>query len=196
MKLETNHRKVMEYIRMRGYASFSTLKTFRDGGTPGNYISAPHFDHGTELHSRWLEHTRITKYDPEVEAMLRGMERSLNRDKVATMLLKGAQVEVEFNVIVHGVMTHGFIDILPPKLFVGDLKTTSLTTRKAFIDAMDFLQAALYLLVTKRKDFYFIGVCKKPPYEVFTFRVSDYPERMKEAHKQLKELLTYVKKNY
>lgn len=193
MILETNHKSVIEYIRMRGHASYSSLKMLRDGGTPGVYKKALHFDIGTELHARWLEKQKPKKFDKPVEEVISGMYSSLNRDKVATILLKGAQVEYEFTQPLYGVTVHGFVDILPPKVLIGDLKTTALNSRSSFIGSMDFLQAALYLNVMARKDFYYIGVSKVKPYQVFTFRVSDYPARLKQAQGELKELLTYVK---
>jgi hypothetical protein len=195
MVLETNHRSVVEYVRMRGYVSYSTLKMLRDGGQPGVYKSSPAMDIGTELHARWLEKEKpsIGLFDPPTEKIIKGMHLSLNKDKIATALIKKASVEVEFTKLVYGVNTRGYIDILPPKDLIGDLKTTVLTSRPAFIKSMDFLQAALYLKAMTRKDFYYVGVSKIIPHEVFTFRVSDYPDRMKEANAQLKELLTEIK---
>lgn len=194
MKLETNHSSIIEYVRERGYVSYSTLKLLRDGGTPGQYKQALHFDVGTELHAQWLEGKKPSKLVSDIQALaqIKKMYGALCMDKVAMALKKGAKFEVQFDELVHGVMTHGYIDILTPKKFVGDLKTTVLTTRPAFIKSMDFLQPALYLQAAKRDDFYYVGV-SKTNFEVFTFRVSDYPDQMKEANGQLKELLTYIK---
>jgi len=185
---------MIEYIRSRGYVSYSSLKKLRDGEAPG-YTGGIHFDVGTETHSRWLEKKIGKKFDPENERIIRGMVKALDADRVACALLKGSAVEVEFNKIVSGVKTHGFIDILPPPIipYLGDLKTTKETSRQQFIKSMDFLQVALYLLVANKKDFYYVGV-SKVNFQVFTFRVSDYPDRLKIAQDELKTLLTYVKK--
>lgn len=187
---------MISYVKERGYVSYSSLKKIRDGEPPG-YTTGIHFDVGTELHSRWLEGKTIQVFDKPTEAMLKGMTKALNNDRVAYGILYDSEsVELEFNELVNGVMTHGFIDICPPVTvpYLGDLKTTKETERSNFIKSMDFLQAVLYMKANKRKDFYYIGVSKIKPYNVFTFRVSDYPDRIKAATNELTELLSYVKK--
>ena len=187
-------RLALEYIKTKGYASYSSLKRVRDGWD-GKVQSYPALDIGTELHSRFLENTILTTFDDQQEEMLAAMERSLRLDKSVVMLMKQATCEVEFKEKVYGFPTLGYIDILPPKINIGDLKTTKCTTLKAFIDQMDFLQAALYLKAMNRKDFYYIGISKVTPHPVFTFRVSAYQDRLDAAHVELKKIITHVKKS-
>jgi len=200
MKLRTgdndpvDDKLALEYIRTKGYASFSSLKRVRDGWD-GKVQSYPALDIGTELHSRFLENTILTTMDEEQEKMLAAMEKSLRSDRSVAMIMKDAVCEVEFKEKVYGFPTLGYIDILPPKINIGDLKTTKCTTLKSFVDQMDFLQAALYLKAMNRKDFYYIGISKVKPYPVFTFRVSAYQDRLDAAHKELKTIITHVKKS-
>ena len=90
-------------------------------------------------------------------------------------------------------MVSGYIDILPPK-DVADLKTTRHKNQHDFAANMDFLQAAMYRAVTKRKDFYYIGIQKEKPFNVFIFNVHQYPDRIRQADEELKYLIKYVKK--
>lgn len=179
-------------IREKGYASYSSLKDVRDGWN-GKKVNYPAFDIGSEVHSRWLEDTRLQKFGKEDELMVKRMVTALKADKLATKILTGAQVEVEFKVPILGLPILGYIDILPPAKIVGDLKTTKCTTLKSFMEQQDFLQPAIYLEATEREDFYYIGVSKLPPHTVFTFRVSKYPDKLKAARVQMKELIKYVK---
>lgn len=184
---------MLDYIRQRGYVSFSSLKNLRDGGKPG-YTGSIHTDVGTETHSRWLEKKKIKTFDKENEEVIQGMVKALNADKVASSMLINAKVEVEFTELVYGYPAHGYIDIYPPGTYLGDLKTTKLTDRASFIKSMDFLQAALYMHAKKKDDFHYIGVCKIKPHPVFTFKVSHYPSQLDDAQRELKSLMLYVKK--
>jgi len=186
-------RLMLDYIRQRGYVSFSSLKNLRDGGKPG-YTQSIHFDVGAETHSRWLEKKKIKTFDKENEEIIQGMVKALDADKVASAMLINARVEVEFTKPVYGYPAHGFIDIYPPTTYLGDLKTTKCTDRASFIKSMDFLQAALYMHVEKKNDFHYIGVCKIKPHPVFTFKVSNYPSQLDAAKRELKNLMLYVNK--
>jgi hypothetical protein len=59
---------------------------------------------------------------------------------------------------------------------------------------MDFLQAAVYLRVTGKKDFYYVGISKVFPYEVFIYNVNQFPDRMVKANEQLDYLIGYIPK--
>jgi hypothetical protein len=87
----------------------------------------------------------------------------------------------------------GYIEILPAKTSIGDLKTTRHKNLHDFAANMEFLQAALYLKATKRKDFFYVGIQKEAPYKVFVFNVRQYPDRMEKAFNELEYLLKYVK---
>jgi hypothetical protein len=120
------------------------------------------------------------------------MIAALKKHVIAKRLIKGAAFEQKFAVELYGVVVLGYIDVLANH--VADLKSTRHTSMKRFVDEMDFLQAALYLAVTKKKDFYYIGISKVFPYSVFVFNVRDYPERLMAAQCELKYWLTYIKR--
>lgn len=183
----------IDYIRKRGYASYSSIKNVRDKEVP-SFFSSPALVFGKELHSRLLEQKKLETLSAEEEKHLRAMLKALDESKLVQKLMKGCVTEVEFKQLLAGVMVLGFIDIDVRPAHVSDLKTTSTTSMNAFVKSMDFLQAAIYLAVSGAKDFYYIGINKKPPYPLFIFGVSQYPDRLKLANKELGMLLRYLKK--
>jgi hypothetical protein len=184
----------LEYIKNRGYASYSSLKMVRDCIDPTEKKSAVYFDVGTEVHAQFLEKEKqklkLTKEDSKAVKL---MVKALEEHPVVSSLMTSAQVEVKFEQKLGGLSVLGYIDILPPKKAVGDLKTTRHKNLHDFAANMDFLQAALYLKVTKRKDFYYVGIQKVAPFRVFVFNVNQYPERLEKAFKELDYLIKYIK---
>lgn len=191
---EPSDKLALQYIKEKGYASYSSLKNVRDCVDPTKKISAVWFDVGTEVHSRFLEKKKpILKLSAQDNQAVKSMVEALERHPVVSQLMLKAKVEQYFKQKLWGLMVSGYIDILPPK-DVGDLKTTRLKNQHAFAAAMDFLQAAMYRAVTKRKDFYYVGIQKEPPFNVFIFNVHQYPDRIAQADEELKYLIKYVKK--
>jgi hypothetical protein len=184
----------MAYIRAKGYASYNSLKMVRDKTDPDDRPSnKSYFTFGTELHSRLLEQTKIETLSELEEKQLAAMLKSIRSNSVVKRLLDEAETEVEFRQKLNGVTVMGYIDIL--SFAVADLKTTKHKTMKPFVESMDFLQAALYLNVAKKKDFYYIGISKDLPHPVMVFNVNEYPARLKHSQEELKYLLNVVKKN-
>jgi len=181
----------LDYIRKNGYASYSSIKLVRDCEAPNRFFSSPATEFGKELHSRLLENTILKKFPLEIEKQLDAMLLKLRSDIVVQRLLKGAKTETQFKQSLLGVMVLGYIDI--DNKDIADLKTTSLKNKKTFIASMDFLQAALYLAIRKKKNFYYVGINKEPPYPLMIFNVQEYPDRLKEAQDELKRLLKYIK---
>jgi len=182
----------LDYIRKRGYASYSSIKNVRDCVIP-SVVDAKYFTFGKELHSRLLENTKLEKLSKPEELMLFEMLNNLRSNAIVKRLLDGAKCEQKFHQELYGVMVLGYIDIHATKS-VADLKTTRHTKLSAFASDMDFLQAALYTKVTGNKDFYYIGISKVAPYNLMIFNVLDYPQRFKDSQEELKRLLLYIKK--
>ena len=180
----------LDYIRKRGYASYSSIKNVRDCVVP-SIVDAKYFTFGKELHSRLLENTKIEKLTKPEELILFEMLNNLRANPIVKRLLNGAKCEDKFYQELYGVMVLGYIDINNKD--IADLKTTRHTKLSNFAADMDFLQAAMYLSVTGKKNFYYIGISKATPYNLMIFNTADYPERIKAAHKELKRLLTYIK---
>lgn len=179
------------YIQQKGYASYSSMVNVRDKKTPSPFIETPAYRFGKELHSRFLEHKKIITLTPDEEQLLKNMVNALCDDPIVMNLMQKAKCEVEFDTKLDGLRVYGRIDILT--FAIGDLKTTRLSNIVTFANEMDFLQAALYLRVTKKKDFYYVGTSKVPPYKPMVFNVNQYPERMIIANKQLDFLIDYIK---
>lgn len=181
----------IDYIRKRGYASYSSMKNVRDCVVP-SFVSSAAYDFGKELHSRDLEGKRLKTFSKEDEAKLKAMLKVLAESKVVQRLKDGAKFEQEFKQLLYGVTVLGYIDIDGADA-VSDYKTCWHDNVKRFTSEMDFLQAALYTTVRKKRDFYYIGICKEPPHALMIFNVQQYPEHLKLAQIELKNLLTYIK---
>ena len=184
----------LNYARARGYCSYSSIKMIRDCESPG-YSEEIWFEFGKELHSRLLENKKIKTLSADEEEMLAVMLKKLRAHPVAKQLLAKSRNEQQFDVFIYGVRVLGYIDILNVDS-VADLKTTKCNTMKAFVAQMDFLQAALYLKATGRKDFYYLGISKLPPYDVFPFSVKQYPVRLALAQFSMRRLLMYIKSKW
>lgn len=181
----------LKYIIERGYASYSSIKNVRDCIVPKVW-STSYFDFGTEVHSRFLEHKR-TKF-MEIAEDEKAVKRACNNladNAIVCSIMKGAKTEVKFDQDLWGLRVLGYIDILGAD--IGDLKTTRHTSPIAFANDMDFLQAALYLAVTGKRNFFYIGISKVAPYNIFVFNVNQFPERMAKANADLRRLIKYIK---
>jgi hypothetical protein len=51
----------LEYIRQRGYASYSSMTNVRDKKDPQVFKEMPYHRFGKELHSRFLEHKKLVR---------------------------------------------------------------------------------------------------------------------------------------
>lgn len=183
----------LEYIRTKGYVSYSSLCNVIERRTPEPFKITPYYTFGKELHSRFLERKRLEVLPPAQEAQLKSMVHNLAEDTMVQRLMEPPAVcEVDFDTVINGVRFYGRIDI---KTFaVADLKTTALTNKNTFAAQMNFLQAAIYCRATKLKDFYYIGCSKVPPYQVMVFSVRQYEHRWIEANELLNHYTKYLKK--
>jgi hypothetical protein len=193
MEFTGTDRPALLYIKERGYASYSSLKLVRDKEIPTINKRTIWGDFGTAFHAIPLEGKKLSsfKLTHEEQVTLKGMLRNLKANLVFQLLMKSASTEVEFKKKILGLVLYGFIDILSKK-GVADLKSTRHTSAKKFIAEMDFLQAAVYRKVTGLNDFYYIGVSKVFPYEVFVFNVNEFPKRIAQADGELNRLIDYI----
>lgn len=192
--VEFNDNKLaLEYIKNRGYASYSSMKNVRDCEIPSKFVEGPWLAFGKELHSRALEGIVLDKLSTSEEKLLKAMLKSLKDNALVQGLWKSGVFEDEFKKKVYGVNTLGYLDHWCKKRkIVTDLKSTRLTSHNQFVESMDFLQAALYLYVTGAKEFYYVGISKTAPHNVFIFAVSEYPGKLMDARLQLEYLLKYI----
>lgn len=190
IEFESSDKLALDYIRMRGYCSYGSMKNVRDKLEPSTYSSVAQ-NFGKELHSRFLEHKKIDTLIPEEEDMLKAMMYNLAEDAMVQRLMDGALVEQEFDVLINGLRMYGRIDIL--NFAVADLKTTKHSKLVPFVASMDFLQAAIYKRAKMKKDFYYIGSSKLPPHPPIVFSVNHYPAFMNTADNQLDYYSRYIK---
>lgn len=184
----------LEYIKTRGYASYSSLRNVRDKLEPSK-MPTDFYKFGSELHSRFLEDKVGELLDDRLEVQMSKMITSLRANKLVrtVMATEGMKTEVEFRSPLLGLPILGYIDIDAPK-FVADLKSTHITKLPDFVKAMDFMQAALYLRMRPNaKHFYYLGISKVAPYRVMTFDARDYATRLHDADEILLKTIKYVK---
>ncbi len=190
-----NDTLALQYIKDRGYASFSSLRNVRDKLEPSKG-SPDYFLFGSELHSMFLENgKRKNELSEGEEKKLKNMISALHSNKLVRTIMatSGMKTEVEFRTPILGLPMLGYIDIDAPK-FVADLKSTHLSRLPEFVKAMDFMQAAIYLRMRPQaKSFYYLGICKNPPFRVMTFDARDYAIRLRDADDQLITTINYVK---
>ncbi len=88
---EPSDKLALQYIKEKGYASYSSLKNVRDCVDPTKKTSAVWFDVGTEVHSRFLEKKKpILKLSKEDTASVVSMVEALELpDAVRALLLSG-----------------------------------------------------------------------------------------------------------
>lgn len=191
IEFEASDEAALEYIRMRGYCSYGSMKNVRDKLEPSTYSSTAQ-NFGKELHSRFLERKKLTTLSIQEEVMLRHMVCNLAEDPIVCKIMEGAQVEQEFDVKINGLRMYGRIDIL--STIVGDLKTTKEVKLFPFVKSMDFLQAAIYKRAKKRKDFYYVGSSKVWPHAPLPFSANNFSVLMKQADDELDYYSRYIKK--
>ena len=80
-----------------------------------------------------------------------------------------------------------------------NVKSTSTKTRAAFIKSMlkydYFMQGLLYLYLERLENFYFIGVQKTDPSQIFVVDVADYPEELDKALEKIVWILKMKNEN-
>jgi hypothetical protein len=136
---------------------------------------------GSEVHRRFLErkHNKLLLTFEE-ETAIKGMLTSLSRHKTVRQLMTGSIFEQTKIGLLEGVRFKMIGDIINTrKSFGADLKTTSCKTEKQFVDAAinkyEYLrQSWCYKQVEQLKEFYFIGIQKQEPYQVFILNVNNY----------------------
>lgn len=192
IKNTADSKEALASIVKKGYVSYSSLAAYRDGRQLGEGDQIA-FRFGTELHSRFLERNKINELSEVEEVIIGNMLDALRSHPVVKQLMHGVFVEAGFIHELHGVPVKGYIDILKFAQYAADLKSTSLVSRDKFIESMDRLQPAVYMEIAKVDVFYYVGICKKSPHAVHLVRYDR--KDLKEEFKQLKSLLTQIKKH-
>lgn len=155
---------------------------------------------GNACHERFLVNSFKRKVSKEEDKDLKGMVAALVKDAIVNSLMKNSIREQKFYIHVNGVEMAMVLDIKQPHLSRGaDLKTTNCKSLNEFIKkALEYgyvRQGVTYKKGAKLKSFYFIGVQKTPPYNVYLMNLADFSEEEAYAEREL-EFLLYFYKHY
>jgi hypothetical protein len=153
---------------------------------------------GRELHKRFLEpHRKKEKFDPENEKHLEGMLKSLRSHPIVKFLTKDAKFEQRSRKKINGQYIKVILDIDKDETTGADVKTTSARTYHEFLQSMkkyDYgRQGKLYSKAKNKKVFVFIGIQKKPPYQVYIVNMKDYKHLMDEGWLEAQLLIDVFK---
>lgn len=152
---------------------------------------------GGEFHSRVLENKSKENLDEESIKLIQAMTKSLHKNPVFKKAMSGSPIleKLRFNEV-NGVPMRGTLDILNRNCAY-DLKTTSEETFDKFVKKaikLDyFRQSYVYKQLAEVDNFIFIGVCKKPPYNIYILNTNDY-ETQEEIQKNEAHFLLEVAK--
>ena len=90
IEFESTDAAALDYIRMRGYCSYSSMCNVREKREPSTY-SSPAQIFGHELHSRFLEHKKLVTLEPYDEWRLKQMITNLAEDVMVQKIMENAQ---------------------------------------------------------------------------------------------------------
>lgn len=189
----------------RKHTSHSSLEVIKK-----DLLGLPQFKGGEEfllfgqaLHETFLEGDYTNAYKrlcAEDKKVIDAMVKKLNGHPVVTSLMKESIREHKFAVHLNKVKTVVILDAKQPKLSRGfDLKTTTCTTQRDFEEKMRTLgyirQGLIYKLAAKLKNFYFVGISKERPHNIFIVDIAAAHFRLdyKYAVAELKFLLYFYK---
>jgi len=159
------------------------------------YGTAPQVDRRTKegkaIYNTFLEDNQGKEILPynDYEEVLK-MAEAVYNNTLAMELLNSTEKELELEKEYRGVTLRGFVDFKGIG-FIGDLKTTSDASPKAFTrdsyNLLYHLQAAVYCELTGYNDFYIVAVENKAPYNVQVYMLD--LEAISEGRKLLNSLI-------
>jgi len=154
--------------------------------------------HGSEIHRSILEPHKPQehKFTAIEQVNFDIIHDSAMDNNELTALLTGSIREQRVVGTINGLPAKGFLDIKKGNVG-GDLKTTSAPSETFFIKKARefgyFRQAVFYKKLANLDDFWFFGLQKKAPHDVFVIDCADHNEFMDEAEIEL-EYLTNIYK--
>lgn len=188
------------------HSNLSVLKAFILGESlVVTKLKKSAYNLGTAVHEKYLKGKNRRKLTPEDRKHYKGMLAALERSPIARRLFAGTIKEKRIRSVINGVRIGGTPDARKPIgkdknvcAYVNDLKTTACTTFAAFLITSFkygyFRQGVTYMIFTKAREYFLVGVSKIPPYRVFIFRLQDYPDLLRYAEQELKFLLYFYKR--
>lgn len=126
-----------------------------------------------------------------------GMVPNTLKHPIVKRLMLNAIKERKVYVKMNGVKLTMILDLERVRQTGGDYKTTNCTTLEDFVAKAILFgyprQGKTYLIGAQVKQFYFIGVSKIKPHDIFIFNLADHPEEERYAEQELKFLLYFYK---
>lgn len=181
------------------HSALSVLKKVLLGGVPDTGYKA-YNNFGSAVHSLFLVNKKGRwKLNPIEHRTREMMVKSLKSHPIVNRLLSQCHTfEKRKKTKLNGVKL-GFTPDGHGNVIGIDLKTTACTDLKDFeIKAFEygyFRQGRTYSIPLKLKEFWIIGIGKKPPFSVFIILTNNFKDWMHYAEKEL-EFLLYIYKNY
>lgn len=161
------------------------------------YGNEAHLKFGSELHKRFLQPRRKKDWLPaDQELILDSMVKRLKQNNFVKTFLSDS---VNEKICVKSWFDQRIKVIIDAerKGTIIDLKTTSCTSFQAFIHSAIsygyFRQAAIYSGVRNAKEFFFVGVSKKPPHDIFIINVNEFPDLLRDGTDEAMHLITVYK---
>lgn len=186
--------------RRTRHSELALVKTFLLGKVIKiGYNTAYNF--GSAVHEEFLVNKKSKrKLTAEEQKDLKGMMNSLRKHPIVKKLMVNLICEkrqhTELNKIKLGFTPDGLHRLLK---WIIDLKTTSCQNITVFtkkcIEYGYFRQGVTYMIATKAKEFYIIGIQKSSPYKVYIVRLQDFKNELRYAEEELAFLL-YIYSNY
>ena len=148
---------------------------------------------GSELHTRFLLDRPSRVLSEEEEFDLLNMQEALNHHLFVNRLMNNSIREITAIGLIDKIRFKWIGDIVNKKVGA-DIKTTSAKSEKEFInlalEKYDYLrQGWCYTVAGKLKEFYFIGIQKHEPYNVYILNTKDYAKQETKVIKETRFLL-------
>lgn len=155
---------------------------------------------GNAVHEKFLLGQSSVALPEDQHKIVDTMVAKLHDHSVVQKLLKNSIREQKLYARLNGIETAFILDVHQKVEKRGtDLKTTKSKTYLEFLNSCKsfgyFRQAVLYTIAARLKDFFFVGVQKEAPYNIYVLDVKQYPQELAYAEREL-EFLLYFFKNY
>lgn len=190
-------------LRNTSHSALDVIKKFLLG--QAQFMGGEHFlNFGSALHEAFLVDKwdgEFLKLSPPDQAKVRRMVKKLRSHPIVMSLMERSTREQKKMVGMNGVQVAFILDIdqQPHHSRGGDLKTTTCRSLEHFVEkAIEygyFRQGKTYKVGGNLKEFYFIGISKEEPHNIYILDVNKYAHEEKYAGKEL-EFLLYFYKNY
>jgi len=155
---------------------------------------------GNALHEKFLLRKSTIALPEDKHTTINLMVEKLDSHPVVRALVADSVREEKLYVKLNGIQFAFILDIHQKSRKIGsDLKTTKCKTFQSFVSSAIeygyFKQAVAYIIAAKLKNFFFIGIQKEPPFNIYILDVHQYQDELAYAEREL-EFLLYFYRHY